>query len=331
MSAQVLALLRVFAETVRNGTPLLFGTTGEITTQKSGSLNLGVEGIMAVGAIFGYLAAATAGSLLLGIICAFIGAALCGLLFAFLTITLQANQNVTGLALTIFGTGLCRFIGQSMKTKGTFPAMSSSLQSALILDTGIPFLRDIPFVGQLLFSYNPLVYLSIFIAILAWVYLKYTKAGLRMRAIGENPAAADSVGVSITRVKYMSIITGAGISGLGGLYMAMVINNGSWSDNWIGGYGWISIALVIFASWSPAKAIFGSLLFGFFLALRSNFVILVRTFPSVFGWMAMLPPEFYQALPFVVTAVVLVISSIRKNKEGVQPSAIGLNYYREDR
>lgn len=328
--AQITYLVRVLFMAVRTGSPLLLGTTGEIVTEKSGSLNLGLEGMMAVGAIGGYLAMCASNSLAVGVICAFLCAGLCALIFAFLTVTLQANQNVTGLALTIFGVGVCQFIGQSMKTARTFPSVSESLKNVL-LDKGIPGLRDIPYVGQLLFSYNPLVYLAVIIAVITWIYIKYTKSGLKMRAIGENPGAADGVGVNITGKKYLNIILGGGISGIGGLYMAAVINNGSWNDAWINGYGWISIALVIFASWSPAKAVFGSFLFGFFLALRSNVSVLVMAFPGALKWMTVLPPEFYQMLPFLITALVLFFTSMRKKKEGMQPTACGINYYREER
>ncbi|MEG1529641.1 MAG: ABC transporter permease, partial [Clostridia bacterium] len=176
---QVTAIIGLLFQAVRYGTPLLFATTGEILTEKSGSLNLGVEGTMAVGAIGGFLFACYADSLIIGIIGAFLCAGLCGLLFSFLTVKLQANQNVTGLAMTIFGVGLYQFIGQTMKTKGTFPMMSERL-CAIIADKPATALGDIPYVGELFFSYNPLVYVAIAVAILVWIYVRFTRTGLKV-------------------------------------------------------------------------------------------------------------------------------------------------------
>ena len=326
------AFIQFIVQSVRYGTPLLFGTTGEIITQKSGSLNLGVEGVMAVGAIGGFLFATWTNSLILGILAAFVCGALCGLLFAFLTVTLQANQNVTGLAMTIFGVGLFQFIGQNLTSGSGFPAMSAEL-AAKVGENGIPLLRDIPVVGDLLFSYNPFVYLGVVIAVLCWIYLFRTRTGLKVRAVGENPAAADGVGVNITRIKYLNIMLGCGICGIGGLYLGMVLRSGRYDGygDWIAGYGWIAIALVIFAAWSPAKAIGGSFLFGLLLSLQAYRGAVVSIWPAGLSWMNAIPGEFYQMLPFLLTAVILVITSIRKKKDGGSPTALGLNYYREDR
>ncbi|MGI6270172.1 MAG: ABC transporter permease [Candidatus Howiella sp.] len=317
---------------VRAGTPLLFGTTGEIVTEKSGSLNLGVEGMMAMGAIFGYYFACLSGSLTVGLLAAFIAAGLGGLIFAFLTVTMQANQNVTGLALTTFGVGVCRFFGTSMMTDGTFPSLSANPHlAAAVADTGIPVLRDIPYLGKLLFSYNIFVYLGIVMAVILFVYIAKTRTGLRMRAIGENPAAADACGVNVNLTKYLNITLGAGICGIGGLYMAFVTNGGAWNDNWINGAGWISVALVIFSSWNPVKAILGSFFFGMLQALQPWKGNLANEFPSLLSWLGNIPDEFYQLLPFLITAIVLTISSIRNKKEGRQPAYCGINYFREER
>ena len=184
--------------------PLLYGTVGEIVVEKSGSLNLGVEGIMAVGAIFGYLFGCYANSLAVGIGIGFLAGVLCGLLFAVLTVTLHANQNITGLTLTTFGLGIYFFVGNTVKSI-SWPVMSaySNIQNGFA-DISIPFLSDIPVIGRGLFSHNVLVYLGIVIAVLMWWYLKHTKYGLRLRSIGENPAAADSVGININRCKYLN-------------------------------------------------------------------------------------------------------------------------------
>ena len=203
--------------------PLLYGTVGEIVVEKAGSLNLGVEGTMAVGAIFGYLAGSAANSLAVGLAASFLAAGLCGLLFALLTVTLQANQNVTGLTITTFGLGLYFFVGKGMGER--WPAMSGA--SALVegfAPVELPLLSKLPVAGKALFSQNPLVYLGVAVAVLVWWYLGSTKAGLRLRAVGENPAAADSVGVNILLYKYVHLIAGSGIMGLGGFYMALNMN-----------------------------------------------------------------------------------------------------------
>lgn len=324
------AIISILASAVFLGTPLLFGTVGEIVTEKNGSLNLGVEGTMAMGAIGGMLLASATNSLFLGILGGMLFGGLCGALFAFLTVTLKANQNVTGLAMTIFGVGLCQFIGQTMDMKGTYPAITDKLLQASA-DNGIPGLNKIPVIGEILFSSNALTYIGIALAIVMWVYLFRSRSGLRMRAIGENPGAADAVGVRITQYKYLNNILGSAIMGVGGLYMALMVNRGAWNSNWINGYGWISVALVIFAAWSPARAIGGSFLFGIFLALQSKIGVLADAFPTVLGWTAAIPIEIYQMLPFLMTALVIVFTSIGKKKKGLAPAAIGLNYYREDR
>lgn len=311
--------------------PLLYGTVGEIITEKSGSLNLGVEGIMAVGAIFGYIIGCYANSLLVGIIISFAAAGLCGLIFAVLTVSLQANQNVTGLTLTTFGLGVYFFVGNGIKGVG-WPTMSdySAIKEGFEA-INIPLLSDIPIIGKGLFSHNILVYLGIIIAIAAWFYLRYTRPGLRLRAVGENPAAADSVGINITLYKYLHIIIGAGIMGIGGYYMGLNMS-GSFSSNcWINGYGWIAIALVIFANWSPLKAIGGTFIFGFFNTLRVSRGSLAVAFPELLGWLDSVPAKLFQALPFIITAIVLIVDSVKKKKNSNEPAAIGLNYYREDR
>ena len=314
--------------------PLLYGTVGEITVEKSGSLNLGVEGIMAIGAIFGYLCGCYANSLGVGILVAFLTGALCGLLFAVLTVSLQANQNITGLTLTTFGLGLYFFVGNGIKAspKG-FPAMSNfeNVQNGFA-DRPIPLLSKIPVIGKGLFSHNLLVYLGIAIAILMWWYLRHTSVGLRLRAVGENPAAADSVGVNVRLMKYLHICLGCGIMGIGGYYMALNMSGSFNSSCWINGYGWIAVALVIFANWNPSLAILGTFVFGFFNTLRVSGSSLALAFPNALGWLSKIPTQMYQALPFIITAIVLVVTSIR-NKRGSSglPAALGLNYYREDR
>ncbi len=313
-----------------NNIPLLFGTVGEIVTEKAGSLNLGVEGTMAVGAVFGYVIGCQTNSIVLGILASFFFAALCGALFAFLTVTLQANQNVTGLTITTFGVGLYFFVGNGLGSN--WPNM---FEATNVVDgfapVEIPLLNKIPILGKGIFSQNVLVYLGILIAVAVWFYLKYTRMGLKIRAIGENPAAADSVGIKITLYKYLHIMLGSGIMGIGGYYMGLKLSGSFEGTCWINGYGWISVALVIFANWNPAKAILGTLVFGFFSTLQVSKGALANTFPGVLGWLSDVPIQLFQALPFLITAIVLVVDSVKKNSNSGEPAAKGLNYFREDR
>ncbi len=311
--------------------PLLYGTVGEIVVEKSGSLNLGVEGIMAVGAIFGYICGCYSNSLAVGIAVAFLTAALCGLLFAVLTVSLQANQNITGLTLTTFGLGVYFFVGNGLKAVG-WPAMNEyeNIKNGFA-SVDIPGLSQIPLLGKGLFSHNVLVYLGAVIAVAMWWYLNHTTPGLRLRAVGENPGSADSVGINVKRCKYLHIMLGCGIMGIGGYYMGLNMSGSFNSSCWINGYGWIAVALVIFANWNPAFAIVGTLVFGFFNTLRVSGSSLAAAFPGALGWLAGVPTQLYQALPFIITAIVLVVSSIRDKQGSGQPASLGLNYFREER
>ena len=311
--------------------PLLYGTVGEIMVEKSGSLNLGVEGTMAVGAMFGYIAGCYSNSFLVGLIVAFVSGALCGLIFSVLTVSLQANQNITGLTLTTFGLGVFFFVGNGVKAHEwpvlqNFPSMVRGFA-----ELQIPGLSQIPALGRILFSQNAMVYMGIIIAVLVWIYLKHTRLGLRTRSIGENPAAADAVGINIVKYKYINIMVGSGIMGLGGLYMGLNLNGSLSSTVWTNGYGWIAVALVIFANWSPILALLGTFIFGFFNTLQVSGTSLASAFPTVLGWLSRIPTQLYQALPFIITAVVLIVTSMKKSKRTGQPQALGLNYFREER
>ncbi|MEG2395985.1 MAG: ABC transporter permease [Oscillospiraceae bacterium] len=303
-------------------TPLLFGTVGEIVTQKSGSLNLGVEGMMWMGAFAGFYVALQTNNAVLAVISAFFISLICALIYAFLTVTLKANQNVTGLTLTTFGIGLARVLGEAMTNSvGSAPVLSDALKNS-IKAIHIPFLSDIPYIGKLIFGHNPFVYFAIAISLIIWFYHTKTKVGLNVRAIGENPAAADAAGINVTVLKYINIMVGGGICGIGGAYMALVTANGSWQPNGIvNGAGWIAVALVIFSSWSASKAIIGAFVFGAFSSLRYYVPADIITIPTA----------VYSMLPFLLTAIILVVTSIRKNKAAASPASCGVNYFREER
>ena len=331
MNASIDVLTLFLFNIVLVNIPLLYGTVGEIVTEKAGSLNLGVEGTMAIGAIFGYLAGCMANSLLVGLLVSFLAAGLCGALFALLTVSLQANQNITGLTLTTFGLGVYFFVGNGVRAV-SWPAMNdyASIKEGFA-DLAIPGLSQIPVIGRGLFDHNILVYLGVVIALVLWWYLSRTTPGLRLRAVGENPGAADSVGVNVKRYKYIHICVGCGIMGIGGYYMGLNMSGSFNSSCWINGYGWIAVALVIFANWNPALAILGTFVFGFFNTLRVSGSSLAAAFPDTLGWLAAVPTQLYQALPFLITAVVLVATSVRKKGSSGQPASLGLNYFREER
>lgn len=315
-------LINFLVAAVLAGAPLLFGTVGEIIDQKSGHLNLGVEGMMALGACAGFMAGYRTDNLVAALIAAFLAGAAAALIYAVLTVTFMADQNVTGLTLTIFGSGLSNFIGEYNITRSETGNLKLPENiTAQLRSIHIPVLSDIPVVGKLLFSYNIFVYLGVVTAIIVFIYLSKTKAGLNLRTIGENPAAADAVGIHVVRSKYINLLIGGGICGIGGAYCSMITCGGVWMSNCVNGMGWISVALVIFAAWNPLKAIGGSLIFGAFTVLKYYMPKSIITLPNA----------FYDMLPFLITALILVITSIRKNKGRMQPASCGVNYFREER
>lgn len=307
---------------IKAGTPLLFGTTGEIMTQKSGNVNLGVEGMMFMGAFLGFYTGYHTGSLALALFAAFAIGVFAALIYAVLTVSFMANQNVTGLTLTIFGTGFAKFFGEMMIGEaGGSPKLSEEFMAS-ISEKPLPLLGNLPVLGKLLFSHNPLVYLAIIIAILCTVYMSKTRAGLNMKAVGENAAAADAAGINVTRVRYIHTLLGGGICGLGGAYLSLINGGGIWNNSSVvNGQGWIAVALVIFASWNPTRAILGSLVFGAFSVLQFYVPKNIIEIPNA----------FYVMLPFLITTLVLIVTSMRKSREGSQPAGCGISYFREER
>ena len=326
-------IFTIIQRAVVQGIPLLFGSTGEIITEKSGNLNLGTAGTMYVGAICGviggYFYETAAGenfntflAILIPLLSCIIGSLLMGLIFSFLTITLRANQNVTGLALTTFGIGIGNFFGGSLiKLVGSdVPTIALSKTSACF-KLGFPFAEKLGWFGEVFLSYGWLAYLAIIIAVVAGLYIKKTRTGLHLRAVGESPATADAAGINVTKYKYIATCLGSIIAGLGGLYYIMDYASGVWSADAFGDRGWLAIALVIFTLWSPLKSIWASILFGglyilhIFLPTGSNLAI----------------KEIYKMIPYVITIVVLVITSLRNKREDQPPQSLGLPYFREDR
>ncbi len=297
------------------GTPLVFATVGELITEKSGSLNLGVEGMMLIGAVMGFVAAYSTGNPILGVLCAAFAGAAGALIFAVITVTLRANQTVTGLTLTIFGTGFASFVGQ--------PMIGFSLPSSVgmfFVKRHIPILGDIPFLGPIFFRQDIFVYFAYVIVIIACIYMYKTRLGLNMRAVGENAAAADASGINVTLYKYMHIIAGGALCGLGGAYLSL-IRVPIWQSDVVTGRGWIAVALVIFASWNPIKALIGAVLFGglSILGLRLQAMGL-----SISQYLV-------DMTPYLATVIIVIISSHKKKKENQPPSDLGNNYFREER
>lgn len=315
--------IKFLVASIAFGTPILFGIVGEIMNERVGHLNLGVEGIMAVGAFFGFMAAYYSNSFWLAVLGAFLGGLLVSAIYAVLTITFMANQNVTGLTLTVFGIGLSNFLGQVARAKTSDGVLGLSKEFIPKLDINFGFLEEIPVIGELLFSHNTLVYVGVIIAVLMGVYLKKTKTGLAVCAVGENPAAADAAGIKVTLLKYVNILLGGGICGLGGFWCGVVTTGGIWIENSVNGIGWIAVALVVLAKWRPIHAIWGAYIFGAFRVIR-NYVPAV-----IFG--VKITQGFYDMLPFLITAIVLVIDSMRKKKSNSIPAALGTNYFREER
>ena len=308
--------------TIQISAILLYGCTGETITEKGGHLNLGIPGIMSVGAAVGVLTEymlASAGLnvpflvIIIPIITTFIGAGVVGLLYSFLTVSLRCNQNVTGLTITTFGVGLTGVIIEPIKGQIAVISRFSKYFRKLF-----PFAANMGDFGKIFFSHGILVYLAIAIAIVTQIVLNRTKIGLHLRAVGENPATADAAGINVTKYKYLSTIIGSGVAGLGGLCCIMDYMNGSWGYI-MEVFGWLAVALVIFTLWRPVLAIPGSIVFGGLYILASYVNV-----PFAFT-------ELIRLAPYLVTIIVLIVTSIIGKKETQPPAALGTNYFREER
>ncbi|MBQ1852411.1 MAG: ABC transporter permease [Lachnospiraceae bacterium] len=333
---------------IMQGVPLLYGSTGEIITEKSGHLNLGIPGIMYMGAIGGVIGGfffeqtgadfshwyIRVLAILIALFCSLFFSCLMGLLYCFLTVSMRANQNVTGLALTTFGVGVGNFFGGSL-----IKISHADVPTVTLTKTSGAFAKHLPFVDavsrlaaehkcpkildelcQTIFSYSFLAYASIIIALIAARVLMKTRTGLTLRAVGEDPATADAAGINVNRYKYVATCLGSMIAGLGGLYYIMDYASGVWSSDGFGDRGWLSVALVIFSLWRPNLAIIGSFLFGG-LYIVHNYI------PNL----SMQAMELFKMSPYAMTLIVLIFVSIKEKKEALPPAHLGQNYFREER
>ncbi len=331
----MLGFLAFIPRAVAQGIPLLFGCTGEIVTEKSGNLNLGLPGVMYVGAISGvigsffYENSVGAGevnaalAILIPLMCSIVGSLIMGLIYSFLVVTFRANQNVTGLAMTTFGVGFGNFFGGSLikLAKTDLPSISLS-KTSMVFRSQLPFAKSLGVIGEIFFSYGFLAYTAVIIALIVAYVFKKTRVGLNLRAVGENPATADAAGINVTKYKYLATCIGCVIAGLGGLYYVMDYACGIWSNDAFGDRGWLAIALVIFTLWKSDLGIFASILFG-------GLYILYLYIPT--GMEHMEFKELYKMIPYVVTLVVLIFTSMRNRREDQPPQSLGLNYFREER
>lgn len=328
MEASLLIAL-FLASAVRMSVPLLLGTLGESLTERAGNLNLGVEGLMMMGAATGFIAAYHTDNIALAVLAGMIGSGFGSLLYAILTITFRTKQDVTGLALTIFGSGFANSLGKALANSNTPEGIRAFAQatplklpeSALSLPGIGPVLT---FIDAAFLQHNWFVYLTFLAAIAGWFYLFRTRQGLHMRMIGENPAAADATGIRVIGGKYAHVIIGGILCGLGGVYIS-VINVGTYLENIVAGRGWIVVALVIFIRWDPLKAIAGSLLFGALeiVGFRIQHIEALAQIP-VFSQYAI---DMY---PYLMTIIVLILTYARK-KAYLGPASLGVPYFREDR
>ncbi|MDT8418976.1 MAG: ABC transporter permease [Desulfuromonadales bacterium] len=297
--------------TVRAGTPILFATLGAIINERAGIINLGIEGLMLIGAVAGFAATHASGSLLVGVIAAFVMAFLAGSIHALITVQLRGNQIVSGLALTMFGIGMTALFGKEMV----------GLTITGFERIAIPGLSQLPVIGKPFFNQDMLIYFSFVLVALIWLFFYRTRWGLAVRTLGENPAAADTCGVPVNLYRFLAVTIGSGIVGIGGAYLSLA-STPMWIENMSAGRGWIAVALVIFAGWSSPRAMLGAYLFGGITAMQLRFQAMGTTISA----------HVLQMLPYAFTILVLVISTMRLAKgASQQPESLGQPYDREDR
>ncbi|MBU8910094.1 MAG: ABC transporter permease [Desulfobacterales bacterium] len=291
------------------GTPLLLATTGEVICERSGILNLGIEGVMAIGAVVAFIVTMTTGQPWLGVLAAIAAGMAISIIHAFASVTLQANQVVSGLALTMLGLGLSGMLGKPYVGKPLAIKME---------DLSIPWLSDIPWLGKILFIQSPFFYLAIVLAFVSWFFLERTRLGIQIRSTGENPKAAETQGVNVFRLRYLSVIIGGGFSALAGAHLSISYSK-SWIEGMTAGRGWIAIALTIFALWNPGRAIWAAFLFGGF------FVVQYLLQPLGIS------PSFLAMLPYVATLFILLLISLKDPRKLNAPAMLAEPYKRGER
>jgi len=321
----------LISQTLSYSSTLLFGATGEILTEKSGNLNLGTPGIMSIGGVCAVAASYYYTSavdvinpfiaILVTLLATVLGSLFTAFIFCYLTITLKANQNVTGLALTTFGVGLSNFVGGIINNKAEgSTGISAFPEISTVYQTSLPFAEKLGFIGKSFLTSGFMTYFAIIIAIVLSLIITRTRIGLNLRAVGENPATADAAGINVNKYKYIATCLGGVISGLGGLHFVMQYLSGGWNKSAVEQFGWLAVALVIFAVWRPVLAFIGSFAFG-------ALYVIPLSLPNI-------PPKTLQLLellPYVVTIVVLAITSMRKKRETQPPENLGVTYFREER
>lgn len=304
--------LAILNATIVSATPILYAALGEIFCERAGILNLGVEGLMLVGAVSGFLITVNTGNVWWGLLMALAMGILLSLVFAFLTVTLQANQVVSGLALTMFGTGLSGFIGRPVVGIPA-PMVFEKIQ--------IPLLSKIPILGPVLFNHDVLVYFLYALVPLFWLLIYRTRAGLELRSVGENPGAVDAVGLNVYALRYFYIAVGGALAAVGGAYLSLAYSP-AWLENMTAGRGWIAVALVIFSTWNPGRATLGALIFGGVDVLGLRLQAVGVTIPSF----------FIRMLPYIFTIIVLVlITGSSKKIKNLVPGSLAIPYDREGR
>jgi general nucleoside transport system permease protein len=307
MTADAGPIVAALLTIISASTPLLLAATGELVTERSGVLNLGLEGMMLIGAIVAFATTVGTGSSTLGIVAALLAGSAAALIFAVLTLQFLANQVATGLALTIFGTGLSALVGSGYVGRAVEPLPRLHL----------PVLSDLPVIGPLLFGQDALIYASFILLAASSFFLYRTHAGLVLRSIGESHDAAHAIGYPVIRVRYLATLFGGAMSGLSGAYMSLAYAP-SWSEGMTGGRGWIALALVVFATWRPARLLLGAYVFGT--------VAILQLYIQAWGWP--IPSQFLTMLPYLATIAVLVlISSDRARVRLMAPACLGRPFY----
>ena len=319
--SQFITSLELFLQlSAQGGTHVLFAILGGILCEKVGNLNLGVEGMMLMGASVGFATGLSTGNPLVSVLAAGIAGAVGALIYGVITVTFRGNQVVTGLALTTFGTGVSGFLGQSLSGQ----ALPETITNFFAAYT-VPVLVDIPIVGRMLFEQSAYVQAALICAVVLYIYLNKTFIGLQACAIGENPAAADASGINVTAYKYLHIVAGGFLCGVGGAYLSLVFVP-RWQDNITAGAGWIAVALVIFSTWNPLKAILAAYLFGILRGVGFKMQNV-----GIGGTDFKIPTQLLDMLPYLATILVLVFMTLRKKKENQSPAALGNAYFREER